>query len=1634
GCSNFTQVATTSSTSFSNTGLSASTSYGYRVRATDAAGNFSLYSNAVVAFTPAPPDTQPPSAPANLSATTVSGAQINLSWSAATDNVGVTNYLIERCTGTSCANFLQIATGAGTTFSDTGLSAGVGYSYRVRATDAAGNLSGYSNTASATTTPPPDTQAPTAPANVAVTVVSNSQLNLSWTASTDNVGVTAYLVERCQGAGCSNFTQTTTTTGTSSSDTTLQAATSYSYRVRATDAAGNRSSYSVVASGVTSSGAPANPTFVQGTYADPQVPSSLVTVRFAGAQSAGDLNVVAVGWNDTTAQVTNVSDSSGNVYTLAVGPTVRAGFGSQSIYYAKNIAAAAANTNTVSVTFSPAADYPDVRIAQYHGIDPVNPLDVVAVGQGAGSNAVTSAVTTTNSVDLLVGANMVSTITTSAGTGFTSRMISDPDSDILEDRVVTAAGSYSASSSLLSGSWIMQLVAFRGAGSPPPPPDTTPPSAPSSLLASAASTTQINLSFTAATDNIQVTGYLVESCTGASCSNFTQIATSTTTSLNVTGLSIGTSYSYRVRATDAAGNLGPYSNTASATTLAPDTQPPSAPANLVANASSASQVDLSWSAASDNVAVTGYLVESCAGAGCANFTQVASTTALTWSNAGLSSGQSYSYRVRATDAAGNLGAYSGTASATTPAPDTQAPSAPSTLAATTVSGTQIALTWGASTDDVAVTGYLLERCTITTGYSCSAYAQIATTTGLSYTDGGLTPGGKYRYRVRATDGAGNLSAYSNTSTATTTAPDAVAPSAPANLTATLVSNGEIDLSWGAATDNVGVTAYMIERCQGLNCTNFAYTTAAMTTTSSDTTLSAGTSYSYRVQATDAAGNLSAYSNVATAATPGVAANPAYVQGNYADPQGPSSMVSVAYTQAQLTGDLNVVAIGWNDTSATINSVSDTKGNVYTLAVGPTIVAGIGSHAIYYAKNVASASAGSNTVSVAFTPAAAYPDVRIAEYSGLDSSNPLDVVATGQGNSALSSTSSVLTSSTTDLLVAANLVTTTTSGPGAGFTQRMITVPNADILEDRVVNSAGSYNATAPVALGGWIMQMVAFRAGAPVPVDTTPPSVALTSPAAGATLSGVVTVSVTANDNESGIQSVQLLVDGNPIGVPSTSSPYSFLLDTATFGNGAHTLGASALNGAQLVGSATSVSVTLSNSSSADPAVVGQWSGAVPMPLVSVHQTLLSNGKILMSDGQIWGPDARVWDYTTDTYTAVPAPVNIFCGAHDQMPDGRILVVGGHITAHMGLTAANIFNPNTQSWTVAPDMATPRWYPTVTGLPDGRQLVTSGESNCEACFVNIQEIFNPATNSWTRLTSAPFTFAYYPHVFVLPNGRVIVTSTTEHPMVSQVLDLNALTWTAIGGPEVDGGSAAMYLPGKFLKTGTSCDPDAPLRNTATTAYVLDANQSSPTWRQVASMQYPRTFHVETILPDGNVLVTGGGPTTAALDVANGILPAEMWSPTSETFTSMAAMHVPRLYHATALLLPDGRVVVGGGGRFDNATLPTDQFTAEFYSPPYLFKGPRPVISSAPSTLQYGQSFSVQTPDAARIASVSLIRFGSTTHQINMAQRFLPLTFTASSSALTVTAPANSNLAIPGYYMLFIVDTNGVPSVAATVHF
>jgi hypothetical protein len=235
----------------------------------------------------------------------------------------------------------------------------------------------------------------------------------------------------------------------------------------------------------------------------------------------------------------------------------------------------------------------------------------------------------------------------------------------------------------------------------------------------------------------------------------------------------------------------------------------------------------------------------------------------------------------------------------------------------------------------------------------------------------------------------------------------------------------------------------------------------------------------------------------------------------------------------------------------------------------------------------------------------------------------------------------------------------------------------------------------------------------------------------------------------------------------------------------------------------------------------------------------------------------------------------------------------------------------------------------------------------------------------------------------------------------------------------------MYRPGRILATGGGNVANGP---SDTRASVIDFNDAQPTWREIAPMAFPRYDHNLVVLADGSVLAVGGA-TTVSQTALTGTLAAELWNPDSETWQTMASMNDPRMYHSIAMLLPDGRVLSAGGGRLGGAH---DYFTAQIFSPPYLFKGTRPQIQSAPSQLALGSMAEIETTAAADIASVSLVRLGSVTHTLDMDQRFLDLEFTAQADRLTVAVPGDANVVPPGYYMLFILNSTGVPSTAAIV--
>ncbi|HYW24387.1 MAG TPA: Ig-like domain-containing protein, partial [Terriglobales bacterium] len=454
----------------------------------------------------------------------------------------------------------------------------------------------------------------------------------------------------------------------------------------------------------------------------------------------------------------------------------------------------------------------------------------------------------------------------------------------------------------------------------------------------------------------------------------------------------------------------------------------------------------------------------------------------------------------------------------------------------------------------------------------------------------------------------------------------------------------------------------------------------------------------------------------------------------------------------------------------------------------------------------------------------------------------------------------------------------------------------------------------------------------------------------------------------------------------------------------------------------------LAAATGSDPSTAGQWGTLMNWPLVAVHSSLLDNGNVVVWDAWETGgtPSVRVWNPTTQAFTPAPnTTTQIFCSAEVQLPDGRILVVGGHNGGEVGINSTQIFDPSTNGWSAGPNLTVPRWYPTATMLGDGRVVAISGQVS-PGSYDDTPEIYSPTTNSWSRLASVSTSFVHddgYPMTFLLPGGQLAVFDPEGGHV--RLLDPNAQTLTVEPNSPVLFGSYAMYRPGKFLVSGGGSAWSSP---TGGATAVIDMNAATPTWASTAPMSYGRYQHNLVVLADGQVMAIGGSQDVDQADL-NGSLPSEIWNPATQTWTTVAALQNPRMYHSTALLLPDGRVLAAGGGRWSTAH---DYATAEIYSPPYLFKGARPTISSAPSSAPYASTMSVQTPDAAGIQSVALVDLATNTHTYDGSQRYVPLNFTAGSGSLSVQAPISANLAPPGYYMLFVVNSSGVPSVASIV--
>jgi chitodextrinase len=458
-----------------------------------------------------------------------------------------------------------------------------------------------------------------------------------------------------------------------------------------------------------------------------------------------------------------------------------------------------------------------------------------------------------------------------------------------------------------------------------------------------------------------------------------------------------------------------------------------------------------------------------------------------------------------------------------------------------------------------------------------------------------------------------------------------------------------------------------------------------------------------------------------------------------------------------------------------------------------------------------------------------------------------------------------------------------------------------------------------------------------------------------------------------------------------------------------------------------------------DPRQVGQWGPVANWPVVGIHVALLPNGKVLAWDsvGDAATEKFPIHDFTRATVydpiagTHTPATVdtgfNLFCAGFAHLFDGSLFLAGGNKNAQLeGIVQTHYFDPAINGWSRGPDMAAGRWYPSVTPLTNGEMLITEGGPDTPEV--------RKTDGTLRTLSTASLNLPLYPWLDVAPDGRVFYSGPDQ--TMRKLNTAGGGSWQSFGQRDSINrsyGSHAVYDIGKTLVAGGG--------SSSNTARVIDTNGATPAVSTTAPMAFGRRQHNLTLLADGSVLATGGNSTGASLiDMNGGVYNAERWDPDTGQWTTLAAQAVTRQYHSTAVLLQDGRVLSSGGGicgTCDDVGYLAKN--AEVFTPPYLFKkdgsgqlAPRPQITGAPSTVGYGASFQITTPNAASIDKVGLIRLASQTHSVEMEQRYVPLTFTAGAGSLTANVPANMNNAVPGVYMLFIVDSSGVPSVARMV--
>ncbi|KAI9691496.1 MAG: hypothetical protein M1822_007567 [Bathelium mastoideum] len=475
---------------------------------------------------------------------------------------------------------------------------------------------------------------------------------------------------------------------------------------------------------------------------------------------------------------------------------------------------------------------------------------------------------------------------------------------------------------------------------------------------------------------------------------------------------------------------------------------------------------------------------------------------------------------------------------------------------------------------------------------------------------------------------------------------------------------------------------------------------------------------------------------------------------------------------------------------------------------------------------------------------------------------------------------------------------------------------------------------------------------------------------------------------------------------------------------------------------------------------LGQWGPTIEFPIVPVATSLLHDtGELL-----VWSAySASTFDigYAGYTQSAVYSPSNgtvnqytISNTGHDMFCPGISIDFNGRITVTGGDTAnkTSIYQSAPASWSAGGTMKIPRGYQASATCSDGRIFTIGGSWSGGEGGKN-GEIFNPSTNTWSLLSGCPvapmltndaqgaFRSDNHGWLFGWKNGYVLQAGPSK-----------AMNWygtsgsgsqTAAGNRASDAdamnGNAVMYdaVAGKIATFGGS--PSYQYSYATSNAHVITIGTppAVPSVATINNMNYARAFANAVVLPSGQIVIVGGQTYPIPFTDGNSTLTPELWDPTSTNFMKLAVGPTPRNYHSVGLLMPDGTVFSGGGGLCGSGCA-GNHFDGQFYSPPYLFeadgvtKAPRPVISKVSSTsFAVGANLTVTTQ--AAVSSFALMRIGSATHTVNTDQRRVPLTATSTSGfSYTLKTPTDAGVLLPGYWLLFVLNAAGVPSVATTV--